>query len=80
MSSLLEWSLLGSIFCFKWRQTRWNYQPSFFCIYLDELLDKLAEAGVGCYIGNIFVGALAYTDDIVLLAPTARAMRPMLGI
>ena len=45
---------------------------------MDELLGKLAEAGVDCYIGNIFVGALAYAD--VLLAPTARAMRLMLGI
>ena len=50
------------------------------CNYSDKLLGKLAEAAVGCYIGNIFVGALAYTDDIVLLAPTARAMRLMHGI
>ena len=49
----------------------------FFCIYLDKLLGKMAEAGVGCYIGNIFVGALAYADDIVSLAPTARAIRFM---
>ena len=47
---------------------------------MDKLLGKLAEEGVGCYIGNIFVGALAYADDIVLLAPTARAMRLMLCI
>ena len=45
-----------------------------------ELLGKLADAEVGCYIQNIFVGALAYADDIVLLAPTARAMRLLLGI
>ena len=29
-------------------------------------------AGVGCYNGNIFVGTLAYADDIVLLATMAR--------
>ena len=34
--------------------------PVLSCIYLDKLLGKLAEAGVGCYIDNIFVGALAY--------------------
>ena len=33
---------------------------------------------VGCYVGNFFVGALAYADDIVLLAPSASAMRRML--
>ena len=58
----------------------WVISPVLFCIYLDKLLGKLAEAWVGCYIGIIFVGALEYADDIVLLAPTARAMRFMLGI
>ena len=35
----------------------------------------LSDAKVVCYIGHVFVGALAYADDIVLLAPSARAMR-----
>ena len=47
---------------------------------MDKLLGKLAEAEVECFIGNIFVGALAYADDIVLLAPTAKALRLMRGI
>ena len=33
-----------------------------------------------CFIGNWFVAALGYADDVVLLAPTARAMRTMLGV
>ena len=51
-----------------------------FCIYLDGLLCSLAESNVGCYICYVFVGALAYADDIVLLAPSTRAMRLMLGV
>ena len=43
-----------------------------FCVYVDGLLKLLSDAKVGCYIGHVFVGALAYADDIVLLAPTAR--------
>ena len=35
---------------------------------------------VGCFIGTSFVGALAYADDIVLLAPTRCAMRKLLAI
>ena len=54
--------------------------PVFFCINFDELLGKLADAGIGCYIRNIFVGAVAYADDIVLLALMARAMWLMLRI
>ena len=29
--------------------------PVLFCIYMNELLGKLAETGVSCYIWNIFV-------------------------
>ena len=53
-------------------------------MYLDELLHALSEAKVGCccYIGNVFVGALAYADDLVLTAPSdprANALRKMLA-
>ena len=51
-----------------------------FCICLDGLLNLLAAAQVGCFIGRVFVGCLAYADDIVLLAPTTGAMRNMLAI
>ena len=57
--------------------------PVLFCVYLDGLLQRLRNSGVGCYIGNVFVGALAYadrTDDVALLAPTASAMRQLLRI
>ena len=54
--------------------------PILFCLYLDGLLAILAESNVGCFIGTWYFGALAYADDIVLLAPSARAMRLMLKI
>lgn len=43
-----------------------------FCVYIDDLLLSLSEAGIGCYIGPNFVGALAYADDIIIvhIAPT----------
>ena len=41
--------------------------PVVFCVYLDELFHALSAAKVGCYVGDIFVGALAYADDLVLL-------------
>ena len=54
--------------------------PILFCLYLDGLLTIFAESNVGCFIGTWCFGALAYADDIVLLAPSARAMRLMLKI
>jgi len=43
---------------------------SLFCICIDDLLCSLAKSEVGCFIGNFVVSALAYVDDIVLLAPS----------
>jgi len=54
--------------------------PVLFCVYLDELLHALSAAKVGCYVGDIFVGALANADDLVLTAPSATAVRKMLAI
>ena len=47
-----------------------------FCVYVDDLLCMLAKSNFGCYISTRFLGALAYADNIVILAPTA--MRTML--
>jgi len=52
--------------------------PIVYCVYVDDLLLILSKAGVGCFIGLHFVGALAYADDLVLLAPNASAMRNVL--
>ena len=56
--------------------------PVLFCVYFDSLLLHLRKSGIGCYIGNVFVGALAYADDLTLLAstPSPHAMRLLLQI
>ena len=46
-----------------------------FGLYIDDLLLALSKSGVGRFIGNNFVGALAYADDIILVAPTASGLR-----
>jgi hypothetical protein len=54
--------------------------PDLFCLCIDGLLVALSQAGVGCFNGSYFVGALAYADDIALLAPSAFALLKMLAI
>jgi len=54
--------------------------PVLFCVYIDDLLVRLSNANVGCFIGSNYAGALTYSDDLVLLAPTASALRKMLAI
>ena len=47
--------------------------PMLFCIYIDTLLCELEGNGIGCFIGKMFVGELAYADDIVNIVPTLHA-------
>ena len=54
--------------------------PILFSVYLDDLLKKLSDSGVGCYWGHLFAGAVCYADDIVLLAPCPSALRIFLNI
>ena len=54
--------------------------PLFFSVYIDELLVKLKNSGYGCTIGNYFLGALGYADDIVLICPTREGLRNMIRI
>ena len=51
--------------------------PVLFAIYMDILLNKLKECGVGCYWDGLFVGAICYADDLILLAPCPSALRTM---
>ena len=54
--------------------------PVLFNVYMDCLLQKLKDSGVGCHIGHVFTGALSYADDLILLAPSRSAMKTLLGI
>ena len=49
--------------------------PLLFSVYIDELLEKLKSKGIGCNIGHLYVGALRYADDILLLCPNAVGLK-----
>ena len=54
--------------------------PVLFTLYADVLLHSLQQSGYGCYIGNQFMGAFAYADDIVLLSPSRKGLAEMVAI
>ena len=47
----------------------------FFSCYINKLLFNLEANGIAYFIDKMFVGGLAYPDDIALIEPTSRAMR-----
>ena len=54
--------------------------PVLYCIYMDYLLNKLKDEGVGCWIGSHYVGAICYADDLTLLCPSVYGLQKMIQI
>ena len=48
------------------------------CICIDVLLRVLESSNIGCSIGNIYLGCVAYVDHVCLLAPSCQVIRKML--
>ena len=54
--------------------------PVLFSVYVDDLFKRLESNGVGCHIGNHFVGCIGYADDLTLLAPSGKALQTMIKV
>ena len=54
--------------------------PYLFNLYVDNLSIQLNNSGVGCIVSNVIVNHLAYADDMILLAPSSRALQSLLNI
>ena len=64
----------------KWDQTRSFSPKGGFSTYLDPLLELLRQSGHGCKIGMHFYGALAYCDDVILLATSIHDLQKMVDL
>ncbi len=54
--------------------------PVLFAVYIDGLLRQPKDSGVGFYMDNHFVAAIAYADDIILICPTKKSLDILTGI
>jgi len=66
--------------------------PILFCVYIDNLLQRLSRSGVGCYLGTNLAGTLAHANTAyayanayayaktVLVYPTPSAIHKLLLI
>ena len=52
--------------------------PLLYCVYVDELLERLCRDGCGCWIGNNFVGSVCYADDLTLMCPSIKGLQQMI--
>jgi len=54
--------------------------PYLFTCYVRPLITALCQSRIGCNVGGMFVNILVYADDMVLLAPSWRALQDLLHI
>ena len=52
--------------------------PDFYCIYVDDLVEILTRAGIGCHLRNMFLSILLYADDMALVSPSLRGLQNLL--
>ena len=55
-------------------------QDYFFSIYINSLIDKIADSNIGCKLGIVNANIIVYADDIVLLAPSKSALQSLVDI
>ena len=51
-----------------------------FNTYLDPMLESLRRSGYGCTIGTHFFGAVAYADDVLIMATSVQGLQEMVSI
>ena len=54
--------------------------PILFCLYIDELLNRINESGLGCHIGHLSYAGLGYADDVTISTPSVCALQSILNI
>ena len=42
--------------------------PVLFALYVNDVITKLEDSNLGCYIGDTYTGCIMHADDIVLIA------------
>ena len=57
-----------------------DLSPMLFSVYVDSLLGRLEQSGVGYDIGGHFVGALAYADDVTLVGPSRSGIHTLINV
>ena len=54
--------------------------PLFFAVYMDDLLQEFRECGIGIELARSFINALAFADDLTLLAADRKTAQKLLDI
>ena len=53
--------------------------PYLFSIYIREVSSHAIDSGIGCFVGSLCCNIILYADDMVLLAPSWKALQNLIN-
>ena len=91
--NILETWFGASITCVKWGKHVSKFvkliagvrqggvlSPVLFAVFINDLVDNVNKANIGCYISNVCISIVLYADDILLIAPSVTGLQRLLTI
>jgi len=57
-----------------------HVSPFLFNIYFDSIIVALKQADNACHMGGVYIGCLAYADDLILISASVVKLQKMLDI
>ena len=54
--------------------------PLLLNVYVEELSNVINQSGIGCKLNGTIINHRVYADDMVLIAPSARALQVLLTL
>ena len=54
--------------------------PILFALYVNDIIMKLEDSKLACYVGDTYTGCNVYADDIVLIAASVTMLQKMIDV
>ena len=54
--------------------------PILFSLYVDDALVRLNETDLGCNLCGLFINAIMYADDIILMSPSIKSLQNLVNL
>ena len=80
IESMVKWaSELSDVFRIKSGVRQGGLASAFlFTVYVDDLLQELNNLDLGCHFDEMWLGALMYADDLILISGSIKKLQSML--
>ena len=51
--------------------------PVLFLVYVDNIIERLNDSNLGCFIDDLYLGCIMYADDLILISASVSILQQM---